>query len=215
MKRIAVLGTGVVGDALADGFLKYGYEVVRGSRDPGKLADWVTESGEAASAATFEGAAAQGDAVVLAVKGTAAEDVVRACADGLAGKVVMDATNPIADAHPEDGVLHYFTDHHRSLLERLQEAAPEGRFVKAFSCVSSAFMVDPDFEGHTPTMFICGDDEDAKDAVTGILHQFGWEWEDMGTSKAARAIEPLAMLYCIPGFREDRWTHAFKLLKMG
>jgi predicted dinucleotide-binding enzyme len=215
MKRIAILGTGVVGDALSAGFLKYGYEVVRGSRDPGKLAEWVAEAGDAASAATFEGAATQGDAVVLAVKGTAAEEVARACSDGLAGKVVMDATNPIADAHPEDGVLHYFTDHHRSLMERLQDIAPEARFVKVFSCVASGNMVDPDIGGHVPTMFICGNDEIAKDAVTGILHQFGWEWEDMGTAKAARAIEPLAMLFCIPGFREDRWTHAFKLLKMG
>ena len=90
---------------------------------------------------------------------------------------------------------------------------PAARFVKVFSCINSAYMVEPEFPGGPPTMFICGDDDEAKGFVTGILEQFGWEWEDMGTARAARAIEPLAMLYCIPGIREQRWNHAFKLLK--
>ena len=74
-------------------------------------------------------------------------------------------------------------------------------------------MVQPDFGGQTPTMFIAGDDTNAKMKVTKITQALGWEVEDMGTAKAARAVEPLCMLWCIPGFRENRWSHAFKLLK--
>jgi predicted dinucleotide-binding enzyme len=98
-------------------------------------------------------------------------------------------------------------------MERLQKQAPEARFVKAFSCVGNAWMVDPDFGGQKPTMFICGDSAEAKAQAQEILAQFGWETADMGASTAARAIEPLCMLWCIPGFRENRWSHAFKLLR--
>ena len=147
MKKIAVIGSGVVGEALAAGFLAHGYEVTRGSRDASKLADWAAGAGGQAHAATMSEAAAWGDAVVLAVKGTAAEAAVDLCgADALAGKLVMDATNPIADEPPEDGVLRYFTGPNESLMERLQARVPAGRFVKVFSCVGSAFMVDPDFD---------------------------------------------------------------------
>ncbi|MEM7514365.1 MAG: DNA-binding protein, partial [Bacteroidota bacterium] len=94
----------------------------------------------------------------------------------------------------------------------LQAMAPQANLVKAFSCVGSLHMVQPQFE-QTPSMFICGDHQGAKDEVAKICKEFGWEIEDMGSVEAARAIEPLAMLWCIPGFRENRWSHAFKLLK--
>jgi predicted dinucleotide-binding enzyme len=214
MKHIAVLGSGGVGDALANGFLGHGYKVTRGSRDAGKLTDWAKKAGSSAAAATFRDAAMAGDAVVLAVKGSAATSVIELCgADNLAGKVVMDTTNPIADAAPEKGVIKYFTDINESLMERLQRAAPKAHFVKVFSCVGSALMVGPDLHGVKPTMFICGNDDGAKKEVKGILEQFGWEFEDMGAVEAARAIEPLAMLWCIPGFLHNQWNHAFKLLK--
>jgi predicted dinucleotide-binding enzyme len=109
-------------------------------------------------------------------------------------------------------VLKFFTSFDESLMERLQKLAPEAKFVKAFNSVGSARMVKPDFGGTKPTMFICGDDDTAKTEATEILEQLGWETNDMGTSKAARAIEPLAILYCIPGLRQNQWTHAFKLL---
>ncbi len=214
MKKVAVLGSGVVGQVLADGFLKKGYAVTRGTRDPKKLEDWKNGAGSAASTATFADAAKGAEIVVLAVKGSAAEEAVKLTgADALAGKVVIDATNPIAEAPPEGGVLRFFTGPNDSLMERLQKLAPEGRFVKAFSCVGNAFMIDPDFGGTKPTMFICGNDASAKSAVTEVLTQFGWETEDMGVAAAARAIEPLCMLWCIPGLTQGRWSHAFKLLK--
>jgi hypothetical protein len=135
------------------------------------------------------------------------------CEGALAGKLVIDTTNPIANAPPEGGVVRFFTGPNESLLERLQAKAPAAHFVKAFSCVGSAFMVDPDFGGIKPTMFICGNDAAAKTQTTALLVQIGWEVEDMGGAAAARAIEPLCMLWCIPGLLHDRWTHAFKLLK--
>jgi len=214
MKKIGVLGSGAVGKVLADGFLKHGYEVMLGSREPAKLGAWQAAAGGRGLAGTFADAARFGDVVVLAVKGTAAEEVVRLIgSDTLSGKTVIDATNPIADAPPVNGILRLFTSQDESLLERLQRLAPAARFVKAFSSVGNSLMVNPQLAGGPPTMFICGNDAAAKAEVKAILDQFGWGSEDMGGAEAARAIEPLCVLWCIPGFRENRWRHAFKLLE--
>jgi 8-hydroxy-5-deazaflavin:NADPH oxidoreductase len=214
MQKIGVLGSGAVGRVLADGFLKHGYEVMLGTREPGKLAGWQAAAGGRASVGTFGDAARFGAVVVLAVKGTAAEEAVRMCGvDALAGKTVIDTTNPIADAPPVNGVLRFFTTLDESLMERLQRQAPSARFVKAFSSVGNALMVNPELAGGPPTMFICGNDGAAKAEVEAILDRFGWATEDMGGVEAARAIEPLCILWCIPGFRQNRWRHAFKLLE--
>lgn len=211
--RIGVLGSGVVGQTLSDGFLKHGHEVMRGSREPAKLAAWKGGAGAAARLGTMPEAARFGELVVLAVKGTAAVEAAAACAEGLAGKAVVDTTNPIAEAPPVNGVLQFFTGPNASLMEELQRRVPRARFVKAFSCVGSALMVDPRLPGGKPTMFLCGNDEEAKRQVTGLLGELGWESEDLGKAEAARAIEPLCMLWCIPGFLRNDWTHAFKLLR--
>lgn len=210
---VGVIGSGEVGEALANGFLKHGYAVMRGSRSPEKLAHWLRSAGERAATGTMEETARFGSIIVLAVKGTAAEAAVDLCgADNLKGKTVLDATNPIADLPPVNGVLQYFGNINESLMEILQARVTGAHFVKAFSCVGNALMVNPDFGGVTPTMFICGNNDAAKKQVTGILTTFGWETADMGGAEAARAIEPLAILWCIPGFRENRWNHAFKML---
>ena len=85
--------------------------------------------------------------------------------------------------------------------------------MKAFNSVGAAAMVNPAFAAGKPSMFICGNDPGAKAEVGGILDQFGWETEDMGGVEAARAIEPLCMLWCIPGFQKNDWAHAFKMLR--
>jgi predicted dinucleotide-binding enzyme len=212
--KIAVLGSGVVGDALANGFLKHGYEVMRGSRDPSKLAEWKNKAGSKASTGTFELAAAYGEIVVLAVKGGAAEALVKGLpTESLSGKTVIDTSNPIADLPPTNGVLSFFTDLNGSLMERLQKIAPSANFVKSFSCVGNALMVNPQLPGGKPTMFICGNNDVAKDQVRVILTQFGWDINDLGKAEAARAIEPLCMLWCIPGFLHNDWNHAFKMLQ--
>ncbi len=211
--KIGVLGSGVVGETLANGFLKHGHEVMRGSREPGKLAGWKAGAGPKASAGTMPETARCGEVVVLAVKGTAAVATAEACASALAGKTVIDTTNPIAEAPPVNGVLQFFTRLDASLMEDLQRRVPQARFVKAFSCVGSALMIDPQLAGGKPTMFICGDDDGAKQQVTGLLAELGWEVEDAGRVEAARAIEPLCMLWCIPGFLRNDWVHAFKVLR--
>ena len=214
MEKIAVIGSGIVGQTLADGFLQHGYDVMRASRDPSKLKEWKSGAGDRARTGTLAEAASWGDIVVLAVKGTGAESAVALCGpDRLAGKVVIDTTNPIAEEPPDDGVLRYFTDINESLMERLQAKAPQARFVKAFSCVGNARMIEPEVGGQTPTMFICGNDEAARRDVAAILAKFGWETEDLGGAAAARAIEPLAILWCIPGFLRGTWSHALKLLR--
>ena len=211
--KVGVIGSGVVGQVLADGFLKHGHEVMRGSRDPAKLGAWKTGGGPRAHAGTFAETARFGELVVLAVKGTAAGEALDACGDALAGKTVIDTTNPLADAPPVNGVLRFFTGPNESLLEALQARVPKARLVKAFSCVGNALMVNPQLPGGKPTMFVCGNDEGAKRRVAAVLDQFGWETEDLGAAEAARAIEPLCMLWCIPGFLRNDWMHAFKLLR--
>jgi len=183
-----------------------------GTRDQAKLSDWVARNPGAAVGSPSD-AAKFGELLVLAVKGAAAADALRGAGiANLKGKIVIDATNPIADAPPTNGVLKFFTSLDESLMERLQREFAGPRFVKAFNSVGSASMVNPKFKGGKPTMFICGDDETAKKKVAGILEEFGWETADMGAVEAARAIEPLCMLWCIPGFLRQDWSHAFKLL---
>ena len=210
--KVGVLGSGDVAKALAGGFLKHGHQVMLGTRDAGKLKDFAAEH-KGAQVGSFADAAKFGDLVVLAVKGSVALEALKAAgAANLAGKPVIDATNPIADAPPENGVLKFFTDLNQSLMERLQSAFPDAHFVKAYNSVGNARMVNPQYPGGKPTMFICGNDDKAKAAVRGINEQFGWETADMGKAEAARAIEPLCMLWCISGFTQNEWTHAFKLL---
>jgi predicted dinucleotide-binding enzyme len=211
--KVGILGSGDVAKVLAGGFLKHRHEVMMGTRTPAKLTAWAAQNPKGL-VGSFANAAKFGELIVLAVKGTFAVNALRAAgAEHLVGKPVIDATNPIADAPPVNGVLKFFTTLDESLMERLQREFPDARFVKAFNSVGNARMVNPQFAGGKPTMFICGDDETAKSIVSAILDQFGWETGDMGKVEAARAIEPLCMLWCIPGFLRQEWTHAFKMLK--
>lgn len=221
--NIGVLGSGLVGETLANAFLDAGYNVMRGSRDPSKYLKWLEDhsrqpgKGASAKAGTFGEAAAFGDVVVLAVKGEAAISALElAGTEALKGKIVIDTTNPIAGegVPPQHGVLPYFSSINHSLMEDLQAKFAEARFVKAFSSVGHNLMYKPRLEGGLrPTMFICGNDTQAKEVVTLILDEFEWDVEDCGSAEAARAIEPLAILWCIPGFAKNEWTHAFKVLR--
>ncbi len=211
-KKIGILGSGQVAQVLASGFIKHGYDVMIGTRDAGKLSAWQSKN-SGAKVGSFEDTASFGEIVVLAVKGTVAEKLVSALKSQLAGKTVIDTTNPIAEAPPVNGVLKFFTTYDESLMERLQKVAPEANFVKSFSCVGNSLMVDPNMKEGKPSMFICGNDKNARAEVTAILTEFNWDTADMGTAEAARAIEPLCMLWCIPGFVANSWGHAFKMLK--
>ncbi len=212
-KKIGILGSGAVAKALASGFLKHGYEVMTGSRDKNKLSDFASKE-PSIKIGDFRETASYADILILAVKGSAAKEaLLLAGQENIKNKVVIDATNPIDTSPPVKGVLNFFTDLKKSLMEDLQENFPEARFVKAFNSVGSAHMVNPDFGGIKPSMFICGNNSEAKGEAKNILQTFGWEVEDMGEAESARAIEPLCILWCIRGFKEGQWNHAFKLLK--
>jgi 8-hydroxy-5-deazaflavin:NADPH oxidoreductase len=212
--KVGIIGSGVVAQTLGSGFLKHGHDVALGTREPAKLAEWKSKNPKGQTI-SVPATAAFGEILVLAVSGERALDAVKlAGGANIAGKAIIDACNPIGGGPPAHGVLPYFTTHSDSLMERLQSAYPEAHFVKAFNSVGAAQMVNPQFAGGKPTMFICGNDPAAKKSVATLLDQFGWETEDMGPVEAARAIEPLCMLWCIPGIARGDWSpHAFKLLR--
>jgi len=215
MKKIGIIGSGAVAQALGNGFLKYGYDVMLSSRDSSKLSDWKEKGGAKASVGNFKKTAKYGELIVLTVLGRTATDAIEeAGPQNLNGKTVIDTTNPIDEVPPENGVIQYFTHGDESLMEQLQNRFPDINFVKAFSCVGNAFMVNPSFKEGKPSMFICGNKEAAKQQTIAILDKFGWETGDMGKATSARAIEPLCILWCLPGFLRNQWTHAFKMLKM-
>ena len=212
--KIGVLGSGIVGQVLGAGFLKHGHEAMLGTRDPKKKAveDWV-RGNAGAHAGTFAETARFGDLLVLAVAGRAVESTIELAGPAnFAGKTVIDATNPIADEPPVNGVLKFTTGPNESLGEWIQAKVPAARVVKAFNSVGNSLMVNPHFSQGVPTMFLCGDSEDAKAQVSAIIRQFGWEPYDCGGIVSARAIEPLCMLWCLPGFLRNDWQHAFKML---
>jgi len=213
MKKIGIIGSGHVAQSLGNGFLKHNFEVMLNSRDESKLNAWKEKGGKHAHTGSFEEAAKFGELVVLAVKGSGAANAIEeAGPQNLLGKTVIDTTNPIVDASPENGVLKYFTSLDESLMEQLQLRFPEIHFVKAFNSIGNPFMVNPPFS-EKPTMFICGNNDAAKNAVNAILELFGWEIADMGKATGARAIEPLCMLWCIPGILRGERNHAFRLIK--
>jgi len=212
--KVGILGTGDVGQALGRGCASLGHEVRMGSREVGNpnAEAWASKTGARASAGTFAAAAAFGEIVVLATAWTGAENALRlAGAKNLAGKVVIDVTNPLnftPNAPPTLALGH--TD---SGGEQVQRWLPESRVVKAFNTVGNAHMVHPDFPGGPPDMFICGNDAAAKKTVTGICEAFGWPVIDIGGIEGSRLLEPLCILWVLYGIQHNSWNHAFKLLR--
>ena len=212
--KVGVLGSGSVGQVLGSGFLTHGHQVMMGTRDPKaeEVREWLAKTNGAA-AGTFADAARFGEFIVLAVLGRIVDKVIElAGPENFANKTVMDATNPLADSSPASGILRYTTGPNESLGEKIQSLLPNAHVVKAFNSVGNARMINPHFEQGVPTMFMCRDNESAKSRVAEIIRQFGWEPFDSGGIVAARALEPLCMLWCIPGFLRNQWTHAFKVL---
>lgn len=198
--RIAVLGSGSVGQALASGYLRHGHEVRLGNR-AGAL--------EGFEAGTNKEVTEWASLVVLAVLGEAAEELVASLRDELAGKVVIDATNPLK--HTPDGPT-LFVGFDDSLGERVQRAAPAAKVVKAYNTVGNPLMVDPDLAGGPPTMFLAGEDEEAKQVVIALLAETGWEAADLGGISCSRYLEPMCLAWSYYGIKTGTWGHAFKLL---
>ncbi|HET7460645.1 MAG TPA: NAD(P)-binding domain-containing protein [Longimicrobium sp.] len=211
--KIGILGSGVVGQSLGRGFAARGDEVIIGTREGGggKLREWAEGTGGRGRAGTFAEAAAFGEIAVLATKWEGTENALGlAGAGNLAGKIVIDVTNPLDFSA---GAPRLALGHGDSGGEQVQRWLPEAKVVKAFNIITAAEMVNPDFPCGPPTMFICGDDEGAKQAVAGICQDFGWEVVDTGGIDGAQLLEPLAMLWIMHGIRSGAWSHAFKLLR--
>ena len=213
--KIGIIGSGMVGQVLATAFLKENHEVMLGTRNINKpeVLKWKSEN-PTGNVGEFNTTAQFGEVIVLATKGHITLDAVTlAGVENFEGKVVIDATNPIDETKPPiNGVLQFFTTQNHSLLQQIQEHIPRAKLVKAFNSVGNAVMYKPQL-GAVPTMFICGNDDVAKATVTTILTSFGWETADMGKAESAGVIESLCVLWCIPGFAQNQWYHAFKLLK--
>ena len=208
----AILGTGMVGQNLAKGFLALGYQVVIGSRDPnGESARKAIEAtGGSTRAATFSEAARQGDFAVLATLWEGTRSALDQTGDhNLAGKLVIDATNPLDFSHGPALALGHTT----SGGEQVQAWLPTAKVVKAFNTVTAPLMFKPNLPGGPPTMFFAGNDPGAKQKVGDLLSQFGWHPIDIGEIDGARLLEPLAMLYIRHAIRASNWQIAFKLLE--
>lgn len=214
--KIGILGSGAVGKALAIGFTAEGNEVMLGTRDPkaAKITEWLSGSGNGIKAGTFEQTAAYGEIIILCPLYRAIDDVIElAGKKNFEGKIVIDTTNPIAEEPPVNGVLKYVKTSDGSAGEHIQNLLPNAHVVKAFNSIGSAYMYKPKFEDGQPTMFICGNNDEAKKSVTDILAAFGWDVMDSGGIEASGALEGLCIIWCARGFKEGQWNHAFKLLK--
>jgi predicted dinucleotide-binding enzyme len=212
--KIGVLGTGDVGRALGRGFVALGHEAKMGARSATneKALAWARETGPKASAGSFAEAAAFSDIVVLATLGIAAEEALRSAGlESLRGKIIIDATNPLdfsGGVPPKLAVSG-----NDSGGERIQRLLPEARVVKAFNTVGNASMFRPNFPGGPPDMFICGNDEKAKQEVAKLLADFGWGVIDIGGIESSRYLEAMCMVWVHAAIRSNDWHQAFKMLR--
>jgi 8-hydroxy-5-deazaflavin:NADPH oxidoreductase len=212
--KVGVLGTGDVGKALGRGFVALGHEVKIGAREAGneKAIAWAKEMGPKASVGTFADVASFGEIIVLATLGVANESALRlAGPERLAGKILIDATNPLDTSKGFPPALAITGND--SAGERVQRLVPQTHVVKAFNTIGNTDMFKPDFPGGPPDMFIAGNDEGAKKKVSSLLGEFGWGVVDLGGIEASRYLEAMCMVWVLHGARSGQWRHAFKLLR--
>ncbi len=191
--RIAVLGTGTVGQTLGGKLVELGHDVKMGSRTPGneKAVAWTQQAGDGASEGSFDEAAAFAEVVVNATAGAASLTALeQAGADNMRGKVLLDVANPLDFSRGMPPTLSVCnTD---SLGEQIQRAFPDARVVKALNTVNADVMVDPAIVPGSHTLFMCGDDDEAKAQVAELLQAFGWPEQDimdLGGIANARGME--------------------------
>ena len=210
--KIGIYGTGEVGQALARGFVKRGDEVMIGSRDSEKARKSAAAVDAKVKGATFAEVGKFGDAMVLATLWSGTKSAIdMAGVDAFKGKVVLDVTNPLVfepNSPPRLALGH--TD---SGGEQVQRWLPDAKVVKVYNTVGNKHMVDPQFPGGPPDMFLCGNDEGARATVSKICQDFGWAVIDLGGIEQSRLLEPLCILWVLYGVRTGSWDHAFKLLR--
>lgn len=197
--RIAVLGTGIVGRTLASALLSNGHEVRLGSRTAGNEAAvaWAEDIGGPASEGTFADAAGFGELVINATAGAASlEALEMAGSEQLAGKVLIDVANPLDSSRGMPPTLTVCNDD--SLGEQIQRALPDVRVVKTLNTVTASVMVDPALVAGTHTIFVAGDDAEAKAQASELLQELGWPDAsilDLGDISAARGMEMYMALW--------------------
>lgn len=196
--RVGVLGTGVVGIAIATRLVELNHDVMLGARSATneKALAWAAHHQPPhACVGTFEEAAAYGAFVFHCTQGSTAAEVLRSAADGLTGKLVIDTSNPLDFSGDSPGLFVAITD---SLGEQLQRAVPEAKIVKALNTVNATVMVRPHEVPGEHVAFVASDDAAAKAEAVLVLEQFGWPAErlvDLGDLKGARAAEAYLPLW--------------------
>ncbi len=210
--KIGILGSGNVGQQLANGFLKTGHEVKIGTRDSSKLNDWLKDAGANAIAGSFAEAAGFGDIIILATSWAGTENAVAlAGKDNFKNKIVVDVTNPLDFSQGTPPKLD--SSFGKSAGERIQSWLPDSKVVKAFNTISAFIMVNPKLEEGNPDLVIAGNDSVAKKTVIDFARSFGWQNViDIGDISQSYLLEAFAMLWIVFGFKNNHWTHAFKLL---
>jgi 8-hydroxy-5-deazaflavin:NADPH oxidoreductase len=193
--KIGILGTGMVGETLGTKFVQLGHQVTMGSRTANNesATKWVKAAGANASQGTFNDAAAFGEMVFVCLKGAVFLDVAKTLSpNALAGKVLVDVSNPLEFS---DGAMSLSICNTNSLGEEVQKALPSAKVVKTLNTVNCEVMVEP-AKGGNPTMFLCGNDADAKKKVTELLKSMGWrDIIDIGDITKARGTEALMHIW--------------------
>lgn len=218
--KVGIIGSGGVGQVLAAGFVAKGHDVVIGARDPKKslanttpgpmgqvpLGTWA-KSNPKAKVGSFVDAAKHGEVLVFAIHGANVAEAVKAAGpDNLAGKLVLDTSNPL-DFTPQG--LHKHKSVSDSCLQTAQRAAPKAKFVKAWNCTPGHLMVDP--KQGPGDQLLCGDDAKAKEQAAKILKEFGWNSIDVGSADKAPYVEATAIAICNYAAAKNDWNWIVKL----
>lgn len=217
---IGILGSGAVGLTLGAGFINLGYHIAIGTRNPAKesLQQWARRQGPKAHIGTFRDAAQQGELIIVCTSWIGTKSAIeQAGIWNFKGKTIVDVTNPTDGKGADEEGRQSFVSRLSSAGEQIQAwLPPDAHVVKALSCVGHELMFNSLLEHDTPTMFICGNDAQAKQEVTDILYKMHWaDVVDMGKIEMSRYIEPLGVLWYAYGYRTGTWDHAFKLVKKG
>ncbi len=211
--KIGIIGSGTVGQQLGLGFIRLGHEVKIGTRSVDKLKDWINQAGEKASTGSPAEASKFGELLVLATSWEGTEGAIKiAGKENFSGKILIDVTNPLDFSQGPPPKIAVSPGN--SGGEQIQKMLPKTKVVKAFNIISAYIMIKPGREEGDPDLFIAGNDSEAKQKVTSLAEELGWKSViDMGDLSQSYWLETLAMMWIYYGFKNNSWSHAFKLLK--
>lgn len=215
--KIGIIGSGDVGLRLGSGCLDLGHHVMIGTRNSEKkeVQEWLQNSKhrERAFIGTFAESSAFGEIIILSTLWSGTENAINlALPSNFKDKIVIDTTNPLDFSNQGSPKLAVGFD--TSAGEIIQSILDNSLVVKAFNTIGNQHMVKPSFQCNPPTMFICGNSEEAKKIVAEkLITPLGWESIDIGKMDKSRLLEPLAMIWIEYYFKTGKGDHAFKLLK--